>query len=128
MYEGKNVRNLAKVMDKSKYRECWISSQALVQKGTLHVVVDAYDDGYHRWWPRRVEVTEWGNSSIHWSKNWERDLGDAYYELYCEGARIGKTYTIKVEWRSRNEGKPQNNSWDRKFYSWFQTVTIDSLY
>jgi hypothetical protein len=95
--------------------------------GNLTVVVDAYDDGYHRWWPRKVEVVESGNANYHWYNDWYNDLGDANYELYCDGVRVGKTYTIKVFWGSKNGGNPTYSSWDRKIYSTDQTETIDTL-
>ena len=96
------------------------------KKGTLHVVADAYDDGYHRWWVRKIEVTEVGNGNYHWYKDWDSDLGDAWYELDCDGARVGKTYRIKVFYLSKNGGQSLYNSWDRMLYSTSQTENIDS--
>ncbi|MCE1246756.1 MAG: carboxypeptidase regulatory-like domain-containing protein [Firmicutes bacterium] len=96
--------------------------------GNLTVVVDAYDDGYHRWWPRKVQVVESGNANYSWYKDWDSDLGDSSYEIYCDGVRVGKTYTIKVFWASKNGGTPTYSSWDRKIYSTDQTETIDSLH
>lgn len=98
------------------------------EKGCLQVIVDAYDDGDHRWWPRKIEVTEVGNLNYHWYKDWDNDYGDSWYELDCDGVRVGKTYRIKVQWRSKNGGRPQSNDWDRKVYKKDQTETIDSLY
>lgn len=96
------------------------------KKGILHVVADTYDDGYHRWWVCRIEVTEWGNSNFHWYNDWYSDAGDTYQELDCNGARVDSTYIIKVSWVSRDGGQPLSNSWYRKMYSTHQTETIDS--
>jgi hypothetical protein len=96
------------------------------QKGVLHVVVDAYDDGYHRWWVRKIEVTEWGNSNYYWYNDWYSDLGDAWYALDCPGVRVGKTYIIKAYWLSKDGGDSLYNSWYRTIYSTHQTETIDS--
>jgi hypothetical protein len=96
------------------------------KKGTLHVVADAYDDGYHRWWVCKIDVAEWGNSNYHWYNDWYSDLGDAWYELNCSGARVGKTYVINVYWASKDGGTRLHNSWYRTVYSTYQTETIDS--
>jgi len=101
-------------------------SSAEPKKGILHVVADAYDDGYHRWWVRKIEVTEWGNSNYYWYNDWYSDLGDAWYALDCPGVRVGKTYIIKVCWLSRDGGESLYNSWYRTVYSTHQTETIDS--
>jgi hypothetical protein len=96
--------------------------------GKLRVVVHAYSNGYHRWWPRKVEVYESGNSSRAWSKTWDHDTGDSSYEIYCDRTTVGKTYVIKVDWRSRNRGKPSSGTWERKVYKTDQTESIDSMY
>lgn len=98
------------------------------EKGHLQVIVDAYDDGDNRWWPRKIEVTEVGNLNYYWYKDFDRDYGDAWYELDCSGVRIGKTYRIKVLWATKKGARTQSNSWDRKVYKENQTETIDSLY
>ncbi|MCE1246755.1 MAG: carboxypeptidase-like regulatory domain-containing protein [Firmicutes bacterium] len=96
--------------------------------GKLRVVVHAYSNGYHRWWPRKVEVYESGNSSRSWSKTWDHDNGDYAFEVYCDKTTVGKTYVIKVEWRSRNRGGHSTGTWERKVYSTDQTESIDSMY
>jgi hypothetical protein len=96
------------------------------RKGTLHVVADAYDDGYHRWWVCKIDVAEWGNSNYHWYNDWYSDMGDAYYLLDCPGARVGQTYIITVYYASKDGGNRLSNSWYRKMYSTYQTETIDS--
>jgi hypothetical protein len=99
---------------------------AAPKKGMLHVVADAYDDGYHRWWVCKIDVSEWGNSNYHWYNDWYSDLGDAWYELSCDGARVGKTFVIDVYWASKDGGTRLHNSWYRTLYSTHQTETIDS--
>jgi len=96
------------------------------KKGHLHIVADAYDDGYHRWWVRKIDVTEWGNGNYHWYKDWWSDCGDAWCEMDCDGARVGQTYIVKIDWLSNDGGKPLHNSWYRKVYSTSQTETFDS--
>ncbi len=96
------------------------------QKGYLNIVADAYDDGYHRWWVRKIDVEEWGNENYHWYKDWWSDCGDAWYDMECDGARVGKTYIIRIQWLSKDGGEPLNNSWYRKVYSTNQTETFDS--
>lgn len=96
------------------------------KKGYLNIVADAYDDGYHRWWVRKIDVVEWGNENFHWYKDWWSDCGDAWYEMDCDGARVGQTYIVRIEWLSKDGGNPLHNSWYRKVYSTNQTETFDS--
>ncbi len=55
-------------------------------------------------------------------------MGDVYYELKCPGARIGKTYNFKIEWRTRDGSKVYNNTFQRKMYKQYQKENFDTPY
>jgi hypothetical protein len=96
------------------------------EKGTLYAVAAAYYYGNKRWWVYRIDVTEWGNTSYYWHNTWYSDYGDVNYELKCPGARIGKTYNFKVEWRTRDGSKVYTNTWGRKMYKQYQKENFDT--
>ncbi|MDQ7825379.1 MAG: IPT/TIG domain-containing protein [Candidatus Eremiobacteraeota bacterium] len=96
------------------------------EKANLDVVVSAYYYGNTRWWVYRVYVKEWGNGNYYWHNTWYNDAGDTYYELKCPGARMGKTYTVYAEWRSKENSKILTNSWQRKIYKQYQKENFDS--
>ena len=109
------------------------TSQGLIksseqEKGHLQVIVDAYDDGTNRWWPKKIDVGEVGNLNYYWYKDYDHDYGDTWYEVDCPGVRVGKTYRIRVLWATKKGARTQWNTWDRKIYKQDQTETIDSLY
>jgi len=101
-------------------------TEAKPKKGYLNIVADAYDDGYHRWWVRKIDVVEWGNGNYHWYKDWWTDNGDAWYEMDCNGARVGQTYEVRILWLSKDGGRELSNKWYRKVYSTNQTETFES--
>ncbi|MFH0800880.1 MAG: carboxypeptidase regulatory-like domain-containing protein [bacterium] len=94
--------------------------------GILHVVAHPYDDEYHRWWINHIEVFEIGNYDRRWENSWDKDLNDAWYELDCDGAEVGKTYRIKIRWKMDKTGESKDTTWDRRMESTHQTVTFDS--
>jgi len=98
------------------------------EKGTLYAVGSAYYYGGKRWWVYRIDVTEWGNNSYWWHNEWYNDVGDVYYELKCPGARIGKTYNFKIEWRTKDGSKTYINTWQRKMYKQYQKENFDTPY
>lgn len=98
------------------------------EKGTLYAVASAYYYGGKRWWVYRIDVSEWGNSNYHWHNTWYNDYGDVYQELKCPGARIGKAYNFKVEWRTKDASKIYTNSWQRKMYKESQKENFDTPY
>ncbi len=89
-------------------------------------MASAYYYGNTRWWVYRIDVKEWGDGNYSWHNTWYNDYGDTYYELPCPGARIGKIYNIKVEWRSKDNAKILTNTWQRKVYSQSQRENFDS--
>lgn len=95
-------------------------------RGTLHIVADAYDDGYHRWFVHRIDAHEWGNFEHHWYNSWDSDYGDAWYDLNCDEAIVGKTFIIEIQWRSKDGGGTLKNSWYRTMTTSDQTETFDS--
>jgi len=100
--------------------------EARPETGSLHIIGDSYDDGYHRWWVKRIEVFALGDYGLRWEKSWDSDLGDTWYELLCDGAVVGKTYRIKIEWKRDGTGSPLVNTWDRTMRHGDQTETFDS--
>jgi hypothetical protein len=102
--------------------------QIASEKGTLYAVASAYYYSNKRWWVYRIDVTEWGNGSYYWHNTWYNDYGDVNYELKCPGARIGKIYNFKVEWRTRDGSKIYTNTWQRKMYKESQKENFDTPY
>lgn len=102
--------------------------EAKTERGTLNIVADSYNDGYHRWWVKRIEVHALGDYSLRWEKSWDSDLGDTWYELDCDDAAVGMTYRIKIDWKRDGTGSPLTNTWDRTMRSADQTETFDSPY
>jgi hypothetical protein len=102
------------------------SGEARPERGTMHVIGDSYNDGYHRWWVRRIEVFALGDYGLRWEKSWDQDLGDTWYELLCPDAVLNKIYRIKIEWRRDGTNSPLVNTWDRTLRRDGQTETFDS--
>jgi len=98
------------------------------EKGNLYAVASAYYFGGKRWWVYRIDVSEWGNSNYHWHNTWYNDYGDVYQELKCPGARIGKAYNFKIEWRTKDGSKTYQNTWQRKMYKENQKENFDTPY
>ncbi|MDQ7825754.1 MAG: carboxypeptidase regulatory-like domain-containing protein [Candidatus Eremiobacteraeota bacterium] len=96
------------------------------ERGTLHIVADAYDDQDHHWWVSKIDVHEWGNFNRHWYNDWDSNYGDQWFQLECDGAMVGQTYIVEITWKSSDGGGRLHNSWYRKMYSTDQTETIDS--
>ena len=96
-----------------------------IEKGTLYAVASAGTVDNKRWWVYRIEVNEWGNSNYSWKNTWYNDYGDTYFELKCPGARIGKTYNYRIEWRSKVDVRTYTNTWSRKMYKDDQRENFD---
>gem|GEM_PF-1026397 len=115
----------APLPDKAETRK---DEQIASDKGTLYAVASAHYAGEKRWWVYRIDVSEWGNNSYYWHNVWYNDVGDIYYELKCPGARIGKTYNFKIEWRTKDGSKTYTNTWQRKMYKQYQKENFDTPY
>ena len=98
------------------------------RKGTLLLVAHPYYESSHRLWVKRISAYALGNSDLHWTNSWDSDLGDAYSQLNCTGAVIGKTYRIRIEWKRGGRGSTLTNTWERTMRHGDQTETFDSPY
>lgn len=84
-------------------------------RGNLYIVVAPYFEGSTRYFVNRIEVQEYGDHSNRWTEVNTQDFGDNSYDLTCDGAYIGRTYTIRIQWRNEASGRDVVGFFYRKF-------------
>lgn len=100
------------------------------QRGNFTVTGRPFEAGQRdrRFWVKKIEVSEDGNGSKHWSKTWWNDTGDAGFDLNCDEANLGKSYNIEVTWTTRSRrggnGREKSNKWTEKFTRSGQTFNF----
>lgn len=83
------------------------------QRGNLYIAASAYYVGNTRYYVSRIDVQEYGNYSNRWNNTWFSDQGDSEYDLTCDGAYIGRSYTVRIVWT--NGGQELVGSFYRTF-------------
>ncbi len=73
------------------------------ERGNLYIAVSPYFVGNTRYFVSRIEVQEYGNHANRWSDINSADFGDSEYDLTCDGAYIGRSYTIHIVWKSGSD-------------------------
>ena len=58
-----------------------------------------------RWWPSRIEVWEYGTNRRNWVRTWDRDLGNTYEVLNCDGGLVRRDYNVRITWKSGRSEK-----------------------
>lgn len=53
-----------------------------------------------RWWPSRIEVWEYGTNRRNWVRSWDRDLGNTYELINCDGGLVRRDYNVRITWKS----------------------------
>lgn len=91
--------------------------------GTFYVRAYAWTYGGKRYWVSRIEVNEYNNYSVRWSKSWWSDLGYSAFDLSCTGATIGRQLTIRVTWQN-SAGSTYSTTRYRTFSSAGQTEYV----
>lgn len=69
-------------------------------RGNLYIAVAPLFEGSTRFFVARIDVQEYGNFSERWNEINFEDFGDNEYNLTCDGAYIGRTYTVRITWRN----------------------------
>lgn len=93
--------------------------------GTFYVRAYAWNYGGKRYWVSKIEVNEYNNYSVRWSKSWWSDLGYSAFDLSCTGAVIGRYLTVKVTWQN-SAGTTYSTTRYRTFSSAGQTEYVYS--
>lgn len=93
--------------------------------GTFYVRAYAWTYGGKRYWVSKIEVNEYANYSVRWSKSWWSDLGYSAFDLSCTGAVVGRYFTIKVTWQN-SAGTTYSTTRYRTFSSAGQTEYVYS--
>lgn len=93
--------------------------------GTFYVRAYAWTYGGKRYWVSKIEVSEYANYSVRWSKSWWSDLGYSAFDLSCTGAVVGRYLTIRVTWQN-SAGTTYSTTRYRTFSSAGQTEYVYS--
>ncbi|GMU54317.1 MAG: hypothetical protein AMXMBFR33_34630 [Candidatus Xenobia bacterium] len=85
-------------------------------RGVLFVTGKPWFTGGDRYYVSRIDVQEYGNYSNRWNNTWFQDNGDTEYTLRCDGAYIGRSYTIRITWKSAATGDEEVGLFYRTLY------------
>ena len=92
------------------------------RKTKLTIRAYPYRSDGERFLVRRIEVTELGGAGRSWQNTWYRTW-DSYVELPCDGAILGHSYRVSINWYSPRSKREYTSTWEPKVWKEYQQET-----